>query len=136
MARPNQIEKSLASQMIEEQDVLDPTDQSEVSIGVVNPESIVVETEDGGVEIDFDGGESVDESENLADMMEEDDLSSLASELIGSYEDDRSSRSEWEDTYTEGLELLGIKSEVRTPPFDGATGVTHPILSEAVIRFV
>ena len=136
MARPNQIEKSLASQMIEEQDVLDPTDQSEVSIGVVNPESIVVETEDGGVEIDFDGGESVDESENLADMMEEDDLSSLASELIGSYEDDRSSRSEWEDTYTEGLELLGIKSEVRTQPFDGATGVTHPILSEAVIRFV
>ena len=84
MARPNQIEKSLASQMIEEQDVLDPTDQSEVSIGVVNPESIVVETEDGGVEIDFDGGESVDESANLSDMMEEDALSSLASVLIGS----------------------------------------------------
>jgi hypothetical protein len=133
----NQIEKSLTSQVLDEQDMIEPSDQSEVSIGVVNPEAVMIETEDGGVEINFDSeSEQVDESENLAEMMDEEDLSELSSDLIASYEDDRSSRSEWEDTYTDGLELLGIKNEMRTQPFDGATGVTHPILSEAVIRFV
>ena len=56
--------------------------------------------------------------------------------MIAAYDDDRSSRGEWEDAYTAGLDLLGVKVEERSTPFEGATGVTHPILSEAVIRFV
>ncbi len=135
MAVPNQIEKALSQQILSEQDQPE-TDQSEVKIGVLNPEAVMIETEDGGVEFDFSEDESQALSENLADMMEDDDLDDLASELVGAYEDDRTSRQEWEDTYTDGLELLGIRNEIRTQPFDGASGVNHPILSEAVVRFV
>ena len=135
MAVPNQIEKALSQQILGEQD--EPqVDQSEVKIGVVNPEAVMIETEDGGVEFDFTESESQVMSENLADMMDEDDLNDLASDLVGAYEDDRTSRQEWEDTYSDGLELLGIRNEIRTQPFDGASGVNHPILSEAVVRFV
>jgi hypothetical protein len=135
MAVPNQIEKALSQQILSEQDQPE-VDQSEVKIGVVNPEAVMIETEDGGVEIDFSEQEGQATSENLADMMEDDELNDLASDLVGAYEDDRSSRQEWEDTYTDGLELLGIRNEIRTQPFDGASGVNHPILSEAVVRFV
>jgi len=142
MAASNQIEKALTAQVLAEQDVPVPeqteVDQSELQIGIVNPEAVMIETEDGGVEINFGGeeGESSEETDNLAEMLDDDQLGELASDLVASYEDDRSSRQEWEDTYTDGLELLGIRNEIRTQPFDGATGVNHPILSEAVIRFV
>jgi len=137
MAVPNQIEKALSAQVLSEQDIPE-SDQSEVEIGVVNPEAVMIETEDGGVEIDFSGSEQGESSqtENLAESMDDEELAELASDLIANYEEDRSSRSDWEDTYTDGLELLGIRNEIRTQPFDGATGVNHPILSEAVIRFV
>jgi len=135
MAVPNQIEKALSQQILSEQDQPE-ADQSEVKIGVVNPEAVMIETEDGGVEFDFSKEESQPTSENLAEDMDDDDLDELASELVGAYEDDRTSRQEWEDTYTDGLELLGIRNEIRTQPFDGASGVNHPILSEAVVRFV
>ena len=111
-----------------------------VSIGVVNPDAVVIQTDDGGAEVDFsDQSEEQQETgffANLAEDLDEDTLSDIASDLVNAYEDDRSSRQEWENTYTDGLDLLGIKLEERSQPFEGATGVTHPILSEAVIRFV
>ena len=111
-----------------------------VSIGVVNPDAVVIQTDDGGAEVDFsDQSEEQQETgffANLAEDLDEDILSDIASDLVNAYEDDRSSRQEWENTYTDGLDLLGIKLEERSQPFEGATGVTHPILSEAVIRFV
>jgi hypothetical protein len=54
---------------------------------------------------------------------------------VGAFEADRDSRSDWEDTYINGLDLLGLKNEDRTEPWDGACGVFHPVLTEAVIRF-
>ena len=72
---------------------------------------------------------------NLADFMSEDDLMSIANELIGKYDDDKTSRKDWEDTYTKGLDLLGFKYEERSQPFQGASGVTHPVLAEAVTQF-
>tara|TARA_Y100000356_G_scaffold135175_1_gene147001 strand:- start:742 stop:3114 length:2373 start_codon:yes stop_codon:yes gene_type:complete len=135
MAVPNQIEKAISQQVLAEQEIPEG-DQSEVKIGVVNPEAVVVETEDGGVEVNFEKQEEATESENLAEMMDEDDLAELALDLVANFEDDKSSRQEWEDTYSDGLELLGIRNEIRTQPFDGASGVNHPILSEAVVRFV
>ena len=125
MAVPNQIEKALSQQILGEQD--EPqVDQSEVKIGVVNPEAVMVETEDGGVEFDFTESESQVMSENLADMMDEDDLNDLASDLVGAYEDDRTSRQEWEDTYSDGLELLGIRNEIRTVSYTHLTLPTTP----------
>jgi len=111
----------------------------EVEIEILNPEAISTETPDGGMVIDFTGGsesgEDVPFDANLVEHMEEDDLSRLASDLVGAYESDRMSRKDWEETYIKGLNNLGLKMEERTSPWEGACGVTHPILSEAVIRF-
>ena len=97
-------------------------------------------TDDGGAEIDFDpqaaaleGGQLHDA--NLAEFMEEDDLINVASELQESYNEYKSSRSDWEDGYIKGLDLLGFKYENRSEPFQGASGATHPVLAEAVTQF-
>ena len=73
--------------------------------------------------------------ENLAETIDERELGTIASELVGSYEDDVDSRSDWYSTYTEGLDLLGINADSRSQPFVGASGVHHPILAEAVTQF-
>lgn len=72
---------------------------------------------------------------NLAEFLDDDVLGSLASDLIGSYEDDCESRSEWEETYVKGLDLLGVKIEDRDEPFEGASAVTHPLIAESVTQF-
>jgi len=116
----------------------EPQDQ-ELTIAIENPDSLAIETEDGGMIIDFDpnakevGDEDFDS--NLAEFMEDQKLSELGNELISAYNGDKESRSEWEETYTKGLDQLGLKIEERTQPWSGACGVFHPMLSEAVIRF-
>ena len=103
------------------------------------PEALVTDTDDGGVLIDFAPGEEdapgEDFGENIAELMEDEELSRLSSELMSLYHSDRNSRKDWEESYIKGLNQLGLKIEDRTTPWDGACGVTHPILSEAVVRF-
>jgi hypothetical protein len=111
----------------------------ELEIVIENPESVSVMDEDGGMIIDFDPNMPVlmgaDHGSNLAEYMDERDLDSLASELVGQFDADRMSRADWEDSYVRGLDLLGLKFEDRSTPWEGACGVFHPMLSEAVIRF-
>ena len=117
----------------------DTLDDVDLKIGVLNPEAVQIESEDGSVLIDFDPNQSTAEPDfgsNLAEFVDESMLDQMAGDLMGMYEDDKNSRNEWEEAYTDGLDLLGVKTEERTTPFDGATGVTHPILNEATIRFV
>jgi len=108
-----------------------------VDISIVNPEAVAIETDDGGMIIDFDpsADQEVDFNANLAEHLDERDLDRLAGELIGAFESDKDSRGDWERTYIEGLDNLGLKIEERTEPWSGACGVYHPLLSEAVIRF-
>jgi hypothetical protein len=110
-----------------------------LSIEIENPESVTVETEDGGVIIDFDPNASEMQDmgfdSNLAESMEDDKLNSIGKNLIESYMGDKESRADWEETYTKGLDQLGLKFEDRTEPWAGACGVFHPMMSEAVIRF-
>jgi hypothetical protein len=73
--------------------------------------------------------------ENLADSIDDSYLQSLASELISDFEEDLSSRKDWMQTYVDGLELLGLKIENRSEPWEGACGVYHPLLSEALVKF-
>jgi len=98
-----------------------------------------VETEDGGMLIDFDPREDVGEDsefdDNLADFMEDRELGRLSSELVSLAKSDLDSRKDWEETYIKGLEQLGMKIEDRSTPWPGACGVQHPILAEAVVRF-
>ena len=100
----------------------------------------VMEMEDGGAEVSFDpnakeieGGE--DHFTNLAEILPDDILDPIGSDLSGKYADYKSSRSDWEKAYTDGLELLGFKYEDRSEPFRGASGATHPVLAEAVTQF-
>tara|TARA_Y100001968_G_scaffold51807_1_gene42775 strand:+ start:793 stop:3345 length:2553 start_codon:yes stop_codon:yes gene_type:complete len=72
---------------------------------------------------------------NLADMIDDADLGRIYSDCMSDYEDDRSSRKEWEEQYKEGLEFLGMKFEERTEPFEGASGIIHPLLAESVTQF-
>ncbi len=113
--------------------------EEEITVAIENPESVAIETDDGGMIIDFDpNSKDVGESEfdsNLAEFMDDDDLNELGNELISAYNGDKESRSDWEETYTKGLDQLGLKIEERTTPWAGACGVFHPMLSEAVIRF-
>jgi hypothetical protein len=114
-------------------------DESALEVEVVNPEAVSIETEDGGVLIDF--GDSLeselseDHNANLADFIDERDLTSICLDLVSSYRADKESRSDWERSYVKGLDLLGLKNEDRTQPWDGACGVFHPLLTESVIKF-
>ena len=74
-------------------------------------------------------------TDNLAEFLDEAYLGEISSDLRGSYEDDMEARSEWEETYTKGLDQLGVKYEERSQPFEGASGVTHPLISESVTQF-
>ena len=111
----------------------------DLEIVVENPESISMMDEDGGVIIDFSPDASelmgVRHDSNLAEFMGQADLDVLSSELVAQFEADRNSRADWEDAYIRGLDLLGLKFEDRSTPWEGACGVFHPMLSEAVIRF-
>ena len=96
--------------------------------------------EEGGAEIEFDpraiteeGGR--DHFENLADFLGEQVLEPLGAKMVDQYNEYKESRGDWEDTYRNGLELLGFKYERRTEPFRGASGVNHPVLAEAVTQF-
>ena len=73
--------------------------------------------------------------DNLAEFLGEDYLGEISSDLRAAYEDDMDSRSEWEETYTKGLDQLGVKYEERSQPFEGASGVTHPLIAESVTQF-
>ena len=118
--------------------VVEQEPDSDISISVENPDSVSIETEDGGMIIDFDPQAeemSADFNSNLVEFIEENELERMSSELINAYNMDKDSRKEWEDTYTKGLDQLGLKIEERTQPWNGACGVFHPMLSEAVIRF-
>ena len=112
----------------------------EVSVEIVNPEAISIGDDDGAMIIDFTGevAEDImgpDHDANLAEFIEEADLQSLASELIEDFISDRQSRKDWARAYVKGLDLLGMKIEERTQPWQGASGVFHPILTEATVRF-
>ena len=113
-------------------------EDSPLEILVTNPEEVAIGTEDGGLIIDFDPDAvdfTNDFNDNLAEFVSEQQLDELASELVSNYKSDRESRSDWEETYIKGLDQLGLKIEDRSIPFDGACGVSHPVLTEAVVRF-
>ena len=109
--------------------------QPDIEIEIEDPESVKIGMD--GLEIEIEPAKETEDdfNANLADYMDEQDLASLASELIGDYDDDIASRKDWIQTYVDGLELLGMKLEERAEPWEGACGVYHPLLSEALVKF-
>jgi hypothetical protein len=107
---------------------------SPIEIEIEDPESVHINMD--GVEIDIEKAQDTEEfNKNLAEELTEGELTLLAGDLIGDFDGDVASRKDWIQTYVDGLELLGLKIEERSEPWDGACGVYHPILAEAVTKF-
>ena len=108
-----------------------------LEIEIVNPDMVTLD--DGSVEITLipnaDIGDTVPFDANLADVLDEDILSKISSDLMGAVDADISSRKDWADTFVKGLDVLGFQYEERVEPWDGACGVYSTVLAEAAIRF-
>lgn len=119
-----------------------------VDVSIPSPEdfaggAVVTENEDGGATVEalsealamLEAEVEIPHNANLAEYLEESQLGEISNSLQAAYEDDLQSRQEWEEAYTKGLDLLGIKTIERTEPFQGASGVTHPLIAESVTQF-
>ena len=106
---------------------LEPGTDEPINIEMTEDGGAVINPEQEQIETGFDG--------NLADFMDADVITNISSELRQSYEDHKGSRQQWEEAYTKGLELLGLNYNERSQPFQGASGVTHPLLAESVTQF-
>ena len=110
--------------------------ESPIEIEIVDPEEVTIGMD--GMEISLIPDENKDEegfNDNLAEYVSAGVLQSLAGDLAGDIDNDKASRKEWEKSYVEGLKLLGLQMEERTEPWNGACGVFHPMITEAVVRF-
>ena len=122
-----------------------PSEEELQQVDVQEPEEQkgpveVIPEEDGGATIDFEPGAinipgTESHFDNLADILPDDILDPIGSEMVQNYSDYKASRKDWEQSYKAGLDLLGFKYENRTEPFQGASGATHPVLAEAVTQF-
>ena len=106
-----------------------------VEIEIENPDSVNIDMDGVEIQIKPDPENNEDFDANLAEFMSESELQMLAGELIGDFEDDVASRKDWVQIYVDGLELLGMSIEERAEPWEGACGVYHPMLSEALVKF-
>ena len=109
--------------------------QPDLAIEIENPDSVTLE--DGSMEITIIPGKEQDDefNANLAEDMDESQLTQLSGDLVGEYDADINSRKDWLTTYVDGLELLGLKVEDRTEPWPGACNVYHPLMTEALVKF-
>lgn len=109
--------------------------QAPLEIEIEDPESVKIGV--GGLEIEIEPGREGDDdfNANLAETLSDGELAELSGDLIGDYDSDISSRKDWIQTYVDGLELLGLKIEERAEPWEGACGVYHPLLAEALVKF-
>jgi hypothetical protein len=110
-------------------------EEDPLEIEIENPDEVDISVGPLTIEIKPGSEDGEDFGENLAETMHESALASLASDLTSDFEDDVSSRKDWMQTYVDGLELLGMKIEERSEPWEGACGVYHPLLSEALVKF-
>ena len=134
------IDKKMPDQGVDELKDSKTVYDEEIELEAQDPQPSNVEMfQDGGAVVNF--GEPMQEQamaghqENLAELLEDDVLNEISNEVLEAYEDCKSSRSDWEQTYVNGLDLLGFKYEDRTEPFQGSSGATHPVLAEAVTQF-
>ena len=135
------IDKNIPDQGIDEAKLEKEVFSEEVELEAQEPEEApnVEMFEDGGAVVNFGEPQQPQMQQghmaNLAEELEDDILNDISDEVIKNFEDCRASRSDWEQTYVNGLDLLGFKYEDRTEPFQGSSGATHPVLAEAVTQF-
>ena len=109
--------------------------ESPIEIEIVDPEEVTIGMDGLEITIGKEDPEEEGFSDNLAEYIDDGALQSLAGDLVSDIDQDKQSRKEWEKTYVDGLKLLGLQIEERTEPWQGACGVFHPMITEAVVRF-
>ena len=109
--------------------------QPAMEIEIVNPDAVHMNLDGLEINLGKEEKDKEDFSDNLAEFMSEGELTELAGDLVGDFDGDVDSRRDWIQTYVDGLDLLGLKIDERSEPWDGACGVYHPILAEAVTKF-
>ena len=109
-------------------------DEPQIEVEIIDPEQVNIGIDGLQISIIPDDGDE-DFDSNLAYQIEESQLQSLANQIYDDVDNDKNSRKDWEQAYVDGLKLLGLKYEDRTEPWDGACGVFHPMITEAVVRF-
>ena len=133
MARINDVDKGFYEAPVGMDDLAEM--ESDLEIEIEDPEEVTIRA--GGMEIEIDPDRMYDDefNKNLAEEIDDNDLENLASDLIEEYEADISARSDWLNTYVDGLELLGLKLEDRSEPWEGACNVYHPLMTESLVKF-
>jgi hypothetical protein len=126
------VEKSLYQAPVGIEELAEELPEEEIEIEIVDPEAVSISMGDMEIEIT---NEEPEFDQNLAEVIDPAELDSLSGELIDSIKGDIDARKDWEETYKNGLTLMGLKYEERTEPWDGACGVFHPMITEAVVRF-
>jgi len=126
------VEKSLYQAPVGIEELAEELPEAEIEIEIVDPEAVSIEMD--GMEIEITDEEPAFD-QNLAEVIDPAELDSLSGDLIDSIKGDIDARKDWEETYKNGLTLMGLKYEERTEPWDGACGVFHPMITEAVVRF-
>jgi hypothetical protein len=110
-------------------------DQEPIEIEIVDPEAVRIDVGDLEIELEKAEPSADDFNANLVDYLPENQMATMITDLVADIENDRNSRKDWEKAYVTGLKLLGLQIEERTEPWDGASGVFHPMITEAVVRF-
>jgi hypothetical protein len=133
MARMNDVDKGMYEAPMGMEELA--ADEPDLEIEIEDPEEVTIRA--GGMEIEIDPDRMADDefNTNLAEELDDADLAQLASDLMEGYEGDLSARKDWLDTYVEGLELLGLKLEDRSEPWEGACNVFHPLMTESLVKF-
>ena len=129
------VDKALYQAPVGIEDVATQMGEPDIEVEIVDPEEVTIRAGGMEIEIDPDAENEDDFYENLAEVIDEGEIDSLAGDLLGDIKQDIESRKDWEEAYKNGLTLLGLKYEERTEPWDGACGVFHPMITEAVVRF-
>ena len=134
---PSQLDEA---DLLAELEIEIPDSGSEPLFTDVGDEVEIIEEDNGDVTVDFEPGFDPDDmggefGDNLAEYLSDTELSRISSDLASEFDSNKASRQEWEDTYSNGLELLGFSYSERSQPFRGASGVTHPLLAEAATQF-
>ena len=106
-----------------------------IEIEIENPESVTIGVDGLEITLEPEQETAEDFDANLAEYLDEGTLVQIAGDLIGEVDEDIGSRKEWIQTYVDGLELLGLKIEERAEPWEGACGIYHPLLAEALVKF-
>ena len=106
-----------------------------IEIEIEDPESVTIGLDGLEIKIEPEEESAEDFDANLAEYLSDSQLTEIAGDLLGDIESDIGARKEWMQTYTDGIELLGMKIEERSEPWEGACGVYHPLLSEALVKF-